>query len=54
MLTAGVRMTSNTAMTILATQKKKLIKPMLAPWPQGNHILVTKAETTSIMRIMTA
>ena len=47
-------MTSKTAMTILATQNKKLIKPILAPLPQGSHILVTKADMTSITRMMTA
>jgi hypothetical protein len=52
--TAGVNISNKTAITILATQNKKLIKPMLAPLPQGSQILVTRAETTSTTRMMIA
>jgi hypothetical protein len=47
-------MTRRTAMTILATQKRKLISPIPAPWPQGSQTLVTKADITSMTRIMMA
>ena len=47
-------MTSNTAITILATQNRKLMRPILAPCPQGSQILVTSDETTSMTRMMMA
>ena len=47
-------MTRSTATTILATQNKKLISPMLAPLPQGSQMLVTSAETTSTTRMTIA
>ena len=50
----GVRMTSSTAMTILATQNRKLMRPMLAPWPHGSHTLVPSADMTSTTRMMMA
>lgn len=47
-------MTNNTAMTILATQKRKLISPMLAPCPHGSQILVPSADATSMTRMTIA
>ena len=41
-------------MTIRATQNRKLISPMLAPWPQGSHTLVPSAEITSTTRMTIA
>jgi len=50
----GASITIKTAIIILATQNKKLINPMLAPWPHGNQKLVPRAEITSITRIRMA
>ena len=47
-------MTSNTAMTMRATQKRKLIKPILAPLPHGSQMLVTSAEMTSTTSMIIA
>lgn len=47
-------MTRRTAITILPTQNKKLMSPILAPWPHGNQTLVPSAAATSTTRITIA
>lgn len=41
-------------MTILPTQNRKLMRPMLAPWPQGSQMLVPSAAATSTTRMTIA
>ena len=52
--TVGVKITRRTATVIRPTQKKKLIKPIVAPRPQGNHMLVLKDVATSVTNTIIA